>query len=163
MLNFSVTFLITLINLAILFVIMRAILFKPVRKFMEKRQAAVKNDIDTAAKQRADAEKLKAQYDEQMAHAREDGAGIINDARVAAEKQAAMIVAEAKKEAETMHTTAQTEIEQEKQASRMQFQQNAVALVLAAAAKLLQRQFSDEDSRREAALFLKQLGETNLG
>jgi F-type H+-transporting ATPase subunit b len=157
MLNFSVTFFITLVNLAILFLIMRVILFKPVRKFMASRQAAVKNDIEIAAQQRNEAEKFKSQYEAQLAKAREEGDAIIKDARAAADKNAELIIGQANDEAKAIEERAQQEMEQEKRAMRSQFQAQAVALVLAVCAKLLKRELNDEDSRNEAARFLEQL------
>jgi len=37
MLDFSITFFITILNIGVLYLILRAILFKPVTKFMENR------------------------------------------------------------------------------------------------------------------------------
>jgi F-type H+-transporting ATPase subunit b len=163
MLNFSVTFFITLVNLAVLFIIMRAILFKPVTKFMKARQDAVKADIDNAAKQRADAEKMKADYEAQLATAEGKADKIIADAKITAGKNAEKIVKDAQADAAQMMKAGEARIKAEEQAAAATFQAQASALVLAAAAKLLQREFTSEDSKREAALFLKQLSQQAEG
>jgi F-type H+-transporting ATPase subunit b len=157
MLNFSVTFFITLVNLAILFVVMRAILFKPVSKFIQSRQSQVKAEIDAAAQQRSEAEQMKADYEAKLAEAKEQSAAIIRDAKVIADRQADSIIAKAKAEAQARMQSAEEAIKSEQQAAAAAFRSEAAALVIAAAAKLLQREFSDEDRRKEAALILQDL------
>ena len=55
MLNFSVTFIITAVNILVLFLILRAVLFKPVTKLMADRAKKVQDTIADAAKDRASA------------------------------------------------------------------------------------------------------------
>jgi F-type H+-transporting ATPase subunit b len=162
MLDFSVTFFITLINLGVLFFVMRLILFKPVRKFMASRQAEVKNEIDAAAKQRADADALLAQYQKKLAEAKADGDAIIKEARAGAEAEAQRIVSQAKADAQAIREKAGRDMQQERETALSEFQSQAVGLVLAVSAKLLERQLSDEDSRKQAALFLKELSSSDL-
>jgi F-type H+-transporting ATPase subunit b len=136
---------------------MRAILFKPVTKFMANRQAAVQADIEAAEKQKADALLVKNQYDEQLARVKEETAALIKAAQTDAEKQADIIIANAKEEARARLVAADEKIKAERAAAQATFRNEAAALVIAAAAKLLQREFSDEDRRKEAALILADL------
>jgi F-type H+-transporting ATPase subunit b len=159
MLNFSVTFFITLVNLGVLFVIMRAVLFKPVTKFMESRAAKVQGDIDNAAKQVSDANALKADYEKKIAAVADECAALKAAARADGQKEADALIAAAKAEAQGIRAQAEKESEREKEAAWALFQTEAAALVVAAARQLLRRELSAE-APAEAEAFLKELAAT---
>ena len=52
------TFLVTIVNITVLFLVLRAFLFKPVTKFMEDRTKKVQDSLDQAEKERAQAKGL---------------------------------------------------------------------------------------------------------
>ena len=57
-----VTFIATFINIGILFVVLRAILFKPVTKFIEDRAKKIQDSIDQAENNKAQAKNTLEQY-----------------------------------------------------------------------------------------------------
>jgi F-type H+-transporting ATPase subunit b len=158
MLDFSITFLFTFINIGILFFILRRILFKPVSKFMEDRSQAIKDAIDQAEKDKNQAKLLLEQYEEQLKNAHIEAEAIISAARETAQEQASLLVAEGKAGADRLLTAARKQIAAEQQAASDRFLAEAAALVLAAAGRLLRREVTGEDSRRQAALLLQEMG-----
>lgn len=159
MLNFSVSFFFTLINIAVLFIVLRAILFKPVTKFMEGRTAKIQAEIENAAKEKDEAKTLRQMYEEKIKNAGTEAARLANEAREAAEKQGALIISDAKVQAEGMVEGARKQILAERQAAFAAFRAEAAALVVAAAGRLLRRDFSGEDARAHAELVLRELRE----
>jgi F-type H+-transporting ATPase subunit b len=139
MLDFSVTFFFTLVNIAILFAALRAILFKPVTKFMEERTAKIQGDIDGAAKDREDAKFLRQTYEEKMKTAAGEAAKIRQEAGEQAEKQAEQIVADGKVQAESIISNARRQIQAEREAAFLTFRAEAASLVVTAAGQLLRR------------------------
>jgi F-type H+-transporting ATPase subunit b len=139
MLDFSVSFFFTLVNIAILFVALRAILFKPVTKFMEERTAKIQGDIDGAAKEREDAKSMRQKYEEKMKAAEAEAAKIRQQAGEQAEKQAERIVADGKVQAESIITAARKQIQSEREAALLAFRAEAASLVVTAAGRLLRR------------------------
>ena len=162
MLDFSVTFIITIINIVILFFILRAILFKPVTKFIDERAKKVQDIRDQAEKDRIQAKTLRKQYEAQLKKAEEDGAEIIRVARETAKEEAARIVAEGKANVENYLEKARRQLEAEQQTAMALFSTEAAALVLSAASRLLRRNLSDEDSREQAAILLRKLGKRHV-
>jgi F-type H+-transporting ATPase subunit b len=148
MLDFSVTFIITVINITILFFILRAILFKPVTRFMEDRAQKVQNSIEQAEKDRAAAKKLLADYETKLKDAETRANGILKTARDNATSQAEQIVTKARKDAETLLADTHKQIEAERQIALAKFRLEASALVIAATSKLAAKEFSGEDNRR---------------
>jgi F-type H+-transporting ATPase subunit b len=165
MLNFSVSFFFTLVNIIVLFIVLRAILFKPVTKFMENRAAKVQNDIENAANDRDEAKSLRLTYEDKMKKAGDDAMLITQKAQEAAEKHAADIINESKTHAEAMIDAARKQILAERQAAFLMFKAEAAALIVAAAGKLIPNSTDSAtfraDARARAELVLRELGAKN--
>jgi F-type H+-transporting ATPase subunit b len=159
MLDFSVTFIITIINIIVLTVVLRLILFKPVTKFMTDRARKVQDSIDQAEKDRIASQKLLEQYQNKLKGADAEAEEIVKAARKSAETEALRIIANGKTEAETLTAAARVRIEAERLAAFTHFKLEAVALVMAVSARLVQREFSGEDNRRYANMLLDELAE----
>jgi F-type H+-transporting ATPase subunit b len=163
MLDFSVTFLITIVNLIVLTLILRAVLFKPVTKFMADRAKRVQDSIDKAEEDEAKAQRLFAQYQGKLKNADADAQEIIKIARTGAEAEAKRIIADGRTKVETMVASARVQIEAERQAAFARFKLEAAALVMAASARLVQREFSGEDKLRYANMLLDELASHKEG
>ena len=157
MLDFSVTFIITIINIAILTFILRAILFKPVTKFMAERAKKVQDSINEAGRDKSSAQKLLAQYQDKLKSAQEEASEILNASRKNAEAEAQSIIAEGKVQVDAMVEAARRQIEAERHAMTAQFKMEAAALIMAASARLVQRELSGDDNRRYAAMLYDEL------
>ncbi|MFP3043327.1 F0F1 ATP synthase subunit B [Treponema primitia] len=160
MLDFSVTFIITIINIFILFLILRKILFKPVTKFIEERAKKVQDSLDLAEKERNQAKGLLQQYEDQLKMVEDQATEIIRSAKETAQAEAARIVAEGKAQAEQLIDKGHKQLEAEKRAAMSVFQADAAALVIGASSRLIQRELSGEDSRHQAELLLKELSDS---
>jgi F-type H+-transporting ATPase subunit b len=151
------TFLATLINIAVLFVVLRAVLFKPVTKFMADRSRKIEESIAQANQEKAQARQILEQYQERLAEAGGEAAAILKGAREDAEREAERIIAEGKDRAENMIAAARKRIDAERQAAQALFKAEAAALVVAAAGRLLMRDLNQEDNRRLAAGLVREL------
>ena len=70
----------TVINLLILFVLMRIFLYKPVQKIIAARQAEADKQFDEAAAKQSEAEELKTKYEAVLSDADEEYQRIVTDA-----------------------------------------------------------------------------------
>ena len=157
MLDFSVTFIITIVNIAILTFILRALLFKPVTKFMAERAKKIQDSIAGAGKDRSSAQKLLAEYQAKVRDAQDEANEIISTGRKNAEAEAARIIADGKAQAHELTEAALRQIESERQAMAAQFKLEAAALIMAASARLVQRELSGDDNRRYANMLFDEL------
>lgn len=157
MLDFSVTFIITIINITILFFILRAVLFKPVTKFMAERAQRIQDSIDQANSDKIKAKELAAQYEEKLKEAEAEAQKILESARENAAVQSQRIINEGRTEAKHIVEAAGRQIEAEKQAAMVKFNLEAAALIVAASAKLAVRDFSGDDDRRYAKMLLEEI------
>jgi F-type H+-transporting ATPase subunit b len=154
MLDFSVTFVITIINIVILFFLLRAILFKPVSKFMAERAKRVQDSIEQAQNEKEKATKLLVEYEKKLKEAEAESRDILKKAREDAERQAELIIADGRREARDAVNAALKQIETERQAAMAKFKLEAAALVMAVSAKLAVKDFSGDDNRRYVSMML---------
>jgi len=157
MLDFSVTFIITIFNIILLAFILKAVLFKPVSKFMAERAKRVQDSFDEAKAERVQAQELLDLYREKLKVAEIEAEGIMKAAREKARAQADRIVANGRIAAEALVADAHRQIDSERQKALARFGVEAVAMVMAASSRLAQREFSGDDSRRYAGMLLDEL------
>ena len=157
MLDFTVTFVITIINITILFFILKAVLFKPVTKFMADRTKRVQETIEQAQKDEEAAKKLLAEYEDKIKNAMDEAREILKTAREDAERHAQSIIAEGQRSVQDMTGVALKQIEMERQAALAKFKLEAAALIIAVSAKLAAKDFSGDDNRRYVNMLMEEL------
>ncbi|MDR2807737.1 MAG: F0F1 ATP synthase subunit B [Spirochaetaceae bacterium] len=151
------TFLITLINIGVLFLILRKVLFKRVTTFMDNRTAKIQKALDESEESKKQARALVKQYEERLAHAEQEAQNIIMQARKDAQQQADQIIAAGRKEALALVAGTRQQLEADRRAALMVFRTEAAALVVQAASQLVQRELSTDDNRRFAAALIQEL------
>ena len=161
MLDFSVTFVITIINIIILFLILKKILWKPVTKFMADRAKRVQDSIMQAENDKNSARDLLAQYDAQLKTARTEADAIVRAARENARLEAERIIAESRVSAEATLANARKQLETEREAALAVFRKEAAALVVAATGRLLEREIQSEDNSHYADMLLDEISPFN--
>lgn len=143
----------------LLFLFLSYILINPVRKVLEERQAKIQNDIASAASDRDEAAKLKAEYDEKIKHADAEAGDILETARKKAVKNEENIIADAKEEASRILSRANQEAELEKSRVKDEVKQEIIGVATVMAGKLVQGSLDDA---KQAALIdetLKEMGD----
>src|SRR5258706_6748980 len=71
----------TLVAFVVLLVLLAKFAFKPIAEALDRRGQAIKQSIDEATKQRAEAKKLMEDYQKQLAEARVEAGKIIEESR----------------------------------------------------------------------------------
>jgi F-type H+-transporting ATPase subunit b len=83
----------------VMFTFLSYLLFNPARDFLKKREERVKGNIDSAEKAKADAEKLRAEYEEKLRSIHKEEDEILSAARKRALENETKIIDKAKEEA----------------------------------------------------------------
>jgi F-type H+-transporting ATPase subunit b len=157
------TFLVTIVNITVLFLVLRAFLFKPVTKFMQDRTKKVQDSLDQAENEKAQAKALLKQHEDQLRRIEEEATEILRVARENAQAEADRIIAEGKAQAGRLLEKGRKQLEAERRAALAVFQADAAALVLGASGKLIRRELTGADNRAQADLLLKELADGALG
>ena len=151
-------FLMAFINLIVLYVVLRKVLFQPVMNFMNNRTKTIEDSIADAEKQKAEATEMKASYEEQLKAAKVESKRIIDAAVMKAETQQANILAEAQLQAEELLTKTRKEIELEREQMLKDVRNELAGLAFAAASKILEANMDTESNRQIVDKFLDEAG-----
>ena len=142
MLDFQVsTIVFTVINLLVLYFILRKLLFGRVNAVLEQRAARVKETIDSAEASKCQAEELRAECEDKLTDARQEAAKLV-----------------AETDAKRLRSEAEAQIASERDAMLRGARNEVASLALLAAAKVAQRPTEDGD-RALVDSFLAEVGE----
>jgi F-type H+-transporting ATPase subunit b len=149
-----------IIAVFVLFLIASYFLFNPVREMMAKRQAKIKGELDSAAKDREDASLLKEQYEEKLKNINIEAEAILSDARKRALENENKIVAQAKDEAARIIDRARVEAELEKQKAADDVKREMVVLASIMAGKVVKASIDTTVQESLINETLKEIGES---
>ena len=151
------SFLAQMIAFIILVVAIFFLAYKPVKKFLKKRNEYVKSNIEASRENElASEEKLKV-ANEQLTSSYKEAKQIISTAKVDAEKERAKIISQAKEEAKLEKIKASEEIELEIKKSKDEIHQEMVDIALLASEKILEREVSSSDNQKRVDSFIKDI------
>jgi F-type H+-transporting ATPase subunit b len=152
------TFIFALVNLAILYFILKKILFVPVTKFMENRTKSIENNIQSAMNKKAEAESLKIEYENQLLNAKEQADVILKDASGRAAREYESIIAQAKEESQGLIDRTRADIENERRQMLREVRNEVASLALAAASKIIEANMDNEKNRSLVEKFINEEG-----
>lgn len=147
-----------IVNIIILFLLLRKFLFKPVTEMMEKRTKTIEDSLDNAKKTNEEAEKIKAEYEDSLKNARQEATAIIDKARKQAKQEEEITIMEASKKADKIISDSKKAIEAEKEKSMSSMQDEIAMIALAAATKVMERSMDDDTNKKYVDEFIKEAG-----
>ena len=153
------TILFTVINLLVLYLILRKLLFGRVNAVLEQRSALVKSEIAAAEDNNRQAEARKLQYERQLTDARHEGAKIVADAQSRAQRLYEDKMLQAEADAKRLRSAAEAQIATEREAMLRGARSEVAALALMAAAKVAERPMDGADDKALIDTFLSEVSE----
>ena len=151
--------LISLANLLLIFLILKKLLWKPVKKVMQQRRDMVDKQFADAAAAEAKANEDKAQWAEKLATADDEAAARIADADETARRHGERVIADAKDKAAGIIRQAEAEAELERQKATASIRDEIADVSAAVAEKMLEREINADDHRAMIASFLDEVGD----
>ncbi len=158
--EFWVTFAFTILNIVVLYIILKKILFKPVTKYMDNRSKKIQDALDAAEESKEMVRQMKIEYDEKIKAAKEEGQKVIDMYKNMAEKEYNSIIESAKKEADQMLASAKVELQVEKEELITSIKGEISDLVLATSEKVLKKNLDDNTNRKLISEFIKEKSES---
>jgi len=157
-LNFSVTFFITIVNITFLYLVLRKVLFGRVTKFMAARTERIQQDINQAKFSNDRAKALEEEWTVKLEGFREEGQRILQLNREKAAKERAAVLEAAKVEAARLIAAAREEIALERREAERELLGYAADLTIEAATAVLGETVDSERNRALVAKFLDSTG-----
>ena len=153
------TMIFTWVNMAILFTVVKKLLFKPVMNILNQRDAEIKKIYDDANEANEKAISLEKEYNKKMAQAREEAGEIIKQATLSAQRREQEIISDAQEKAAIMTKRAEAEIAQERKKAYQEIKNDISDISVAIAGKMVQREITAEDHRTLISQFIENVGE----
>jgi F-type H+-transporting ATPase subunit b len=131
----------------------------PAVKNMEKaREDRIRDDLEGAEKARTDAEAEKAQYQEQIADARNEGGRIIEEARQSAEQVRRDLIVRAEAEAAEIRQRAQADIATQQERALAELRTEVTQLSIDLAERIVEHNLDRDTQLRLVDSFIDQVG-----
>ena len=134
---YPIDFVLHIINIVVLFLLVRSLAFKPVRKFMLAREEKVKNQLAEAEQAKAEAEALKAEYDARLAAADADCAALRGEKLAAADAERQKLLDDAQARAAAILGDAKAKAEAQAQQTMAEARTEIASAAVALAGKVL--------------------------
>ena len=155
------TIIVQLVNLLLLFLLLKHFLFKPIQTILDKRASEIQQDYDDASKASAEAKALREEYETRMAEAKSEASEIVKAATRKAQTHGEEIVLDARNQANRMLEKADAEIEQEKKKAMNELKNEISGIAVDIASKVVEREIDEKDHEALIQEFIKGVGEAS--
>lgn len=151
--------LIAMLNLLVLFLLLKYFLYKPVKNTLAKRDAAISEQYESAKNAEEGAQELKRQWETKMESADEEAERIIIRATENAENSSREILSESRDTAKRIIAKAEADAEQERRRAEEDIRREIIDVSTLLSEKLLEREINEEDHRAMIDQFLAEIGD----
>lgn len=163
MISVDINLLFAIINIIVLFLLLRKFLIKPVRNIMEKRDEMIRSGLENARKSQSDAELMKQEYEEKLKNAGDISAGIISDAKKEAAARSKNILDEANAKADNILSSARENAETAKIKAVSEAKEQIADLAAEMARKLVTTSKDSNFDSGEYDRFIRETGDDDDG
>ena len=115
MIQINLNLVFTIINLLVLYILMKKFLFGPVIRIMDQRKEMIEQQFEEAKKTEDRANQLQKQYENALKSAKEESYQIVEQAKLEAKTQAERTAEEARVQADQLFAKAQADIAAERE------------------------------------------------
>ncbi len=152
------TFVATIGNLLLQMYLIKRFLFKPVNEILEKRRMLADAQIREAEAAKTEAIAMKAEYEGNMAVAKEKANEILLSAQKTATIQSEEMLKEASAQVAAMKAKAESDIAQEKRKAVNEIKNEIGDMAMEIAGKVIEREISEEDHAKLIDEFIANVG-----
>lgn len=147
------------INLLILYLFLKKLLFKPLKNMIDSRQKEIDDMYSEAESSRKGAEALKSEYEEKISRAGEESEQILRTALRRAQLKEEEILREANEKASRTLERAEEQIAQEKKRAVNDIKNEVSSLAIDIAAAVIGRDVSESEHEELINEFIENIGE----
>ena len=153
--------LISLLNLLLIFLILKKIFYGPVKKLLADREASLSQQYAAAKQAQTDANEYRCAWEDKLRGADAEADAIVREATDIAKYRAAQIVDEATEKAKGITSRAEADAILTKKKAEDGIKREIVDVSAAIAEKMLEREVDAKDHRTLIDSFIDRIGEGN--
>ena len=151
----------SLVVFVLLLIVLGKFAWGPMLHGLQRREQNIRSAIEEAQKTREEAQKLRVQFEQQLAKAHENVRDILDEGRRAAQQLTEEMTSKARADIQAEQERRRREIEMAKDQALQELWNQSAQLATLISAKAIRRQLNEEDHRRlvdEALAELRQAG-----
>ena len=161
MLKLDINLLWTVVNVLIMYALLRKFLFKPVQDVLDKRQKMVDNELANAQDAKTKAEAALAAANDKLHNVDVEAAARREASEQLAEKQKEQLLADAQRQADAIVAEGKAAAEAERASKLRQADAQIADLTRTMCAKVLERNLTQQDDARMLDDLLQKAGESD--
>ena len=147
------------INLLILYLFLKKLLFKPLKEMIDSRQKEIDDMYSDAETSKASAEEMKSEYEERLKAANEESEEIVKNAQRKAQLREEEILREANAEAARTLERAEAQIELEKKHAINQVKNEVSEMAISIASAVIERDVNAAEHSEMIDEFINSMGD----
>ena len=149
----------SIVSFGILLFLLKRYGLPPLLQMLDQREAKIRDSLETASRAREEAEKIKAEYQEQLKEGWKEAEATVRQAKIRAQKMLDENEERIRAEADRMLAEARAEIERERRQMFGEVKTIAADLSILAAEVILKKNLREEDQKRLAREAVEELSE----
>ena len=146
------------INLLILYIFLKKLLFKPVKNMIDSRQKEIDDMYSDANEAKESAEAMRIEYKEKLEKANEESEEILKNAVRKAQLREEEILREADAKAQVVMERAEAEVELEKRRAINEVKDEVSEMAIGIAAAVIERDITPDEHSDMIDEFIKNMG-----
>jgi len=154
-------FLISLAAFIVLFIAVFFLAYKPIKKFLKKRNEYIKKNIDESRENNLQSIDTLNDAKDKLTKANAEAKDIVKQAKELANSERAAIIETAKEDAKKEMLKAKEEIKAEVKKNEENIKHEMIDIALLASSKILEREVNKEDNEKRVNDFIKDLNKDN--
>ena len=147
------------INLLILYLFLKKLLFKPIKNMIDSRQKEIDDMYADAEASRTEAESYKAEYEEKVTRASEESEEILKNATRRARLKEEEILREADEKAKGVLERAEKQIELERIRAVNEIKDEVSEMAIGIASAVIERDVSADEHKELIDAFIEKIGD----
>ncbi len=161
MLKLDINLLYTVVNVLIMYALLRKFLFKPVQDVLDKRQQMVEANLADAQDAKTKAKAALAAANDKLQSVDAEAAARREASEQQAEKQKEQLLADAQRQADAIVAEGKAAAEEERASKLRQADAQIADLTRTVCAKVLERNLTQQDDERLLADLLQKAGDSD--
>jgi len=147
----------TVITFFVLILVLAKFAFGPIVRMLDERERTIRDAIDQAKKERAEAERLLAEQKESLQTAQREAAALAQRSRGEVEALRQELTARARKEADELVATARAQIQEEKGKAVSELRSQVADMAIEVARRLIPQAVDEKTHRALVEEYVRQL------
>ncbi len=146
-----------ILNIVVLFLVLRALVYRPVKNFLAARSERIASEMKAAQDLKQQSEELKAKYEADLSDSAHKGDELIHAKMLEADAAADRIIAEAKARAEEIVSDAKMSAQRERQQILEKMRDEVADISVEIAGRILGKEIKAEDNSNIIDQYLEEV------